>query len=312
MHSVGCKYIILWFLIVVVIGSESVTSDSSAKRSLDSLLQEYAFKALRLPETKTGTVYNGSVPSNLSGIRISALMLRRDSLKWRGYGYYNDFFIPTVVIEEPYAEDLVLVYQNIGDWSSYYYSLPGYTYLVPVLGILAYDASDLYATNLPELDILAMEDPITIKFPYVQPAPEGSLPKCVYFYSNNLVEFGDVTDGNICETRIQGHFAIVAEVSVAPSPSPAADEMAPSLPPTPHDNNDHQNNKSEIWIISLVFLVFALFGILFVIVKKFGLLEKRQRLYDSAEIVEPFLRNTEVTLPLEAPSRPLLENDYVL
>ncbi|XP_009796180.1 uncharacterized protein [Nicotiana sylvestris] len=312
MLSVGYKYIILLFLIVVVIGSES---DLSGKSSLDSLLQEYAFKALRFPETKTGTPYNGSVPSNLSGIRISALMLKRDSLKWRGYGYYNEFFIPTVVIEEPYVEDLVLVYQNIGDyWSSYYYSLPGYTYLAPVLGILAYDASNLYATNLPELDILAMDDPITIKFPYVQPAPEGSLPKCVYFYSNNLVEFGDVTDGNICETRIQGHFAIVVEVSVAPSPSPAADEIAPSFPPTPHDdNNDHQKNKSEIWIISLVvFLVFALFGILFVIVKRFGLLEKRQRLYDSAEIVEPLLGNTEVTLPLEAPSRPLLENDYVL
>ncbi|KAK4370281.1 hypothetical protein RND71_009756 [Anisodus tanguticus] len=89
------------------------------------------------------------------------------------------------------------------------------------------------------------------------------------------VEFGDVIDG---KTRIQGHFSIVAEVKVAPSPSP----------------------------------VLSISGILIVLVRKFGFLEIRQRLDDSVVIVEPLLGNTEVPLPVEAPIRPLLENDYVL
>ncbi|KAF3681433.1 putative succinate dehydrogenase [ubiquinone] iron-sulfur subunit 3, mitochondrial-like [Capsicum annuum] len=306
MHSSGYFYIIIWFLIPFLVGSES-----TVKSSLDSLLQQYAFRELTWQRTRTGVPYDAYVPSNLMGIKVSAMILKRHTLKRRVYGYYKEFFIPSGIIVEPYVKKLVLVYQNLGNWSSFYYPLPGYTHLAPVLGILAYDANDLYATNLPELDILALEDPITIWFPNVQPAPEGSFPKCVCFYSNDLVEFGDVKDGNTCETRIQGHFSIVAEVKAAPSPSPtpSANEIAPSPSPTA-DENDHQNIYSKMWAISLVFLFFALKGILFVIVKKSGLLEIKQRLYDSAAVVQPLLRNTAV--PLEAPIRPLPENDYVL
>ncbi|XP_033511221.1 uncharacterized protein [Nicotiana tomentosiformis] len=348
MHSAGYFNIIFWFLVIVVIGSESITSDSSAKNSLDSLLQQYAFRELTWPRARTGVPYDAYVPCNLTGIRISALMLRRHNLKRKIYGYYREFFIPSGIIEEPYARKLVLVYQNLANWSSFYYPLPCYTYLTPLLGILAYDAYDLYAKNVPELDILALKDPITIRFPYVQPAPEGSLLKCVYFYPNNWVEFRDVTDGNICLTRIQGHFAIVAEVKVAPcppptapspspaaggiapspsptaggitpspsptaggiapspsptadgiapSPSPTADGIAPSPSPTADDHN-HQQFNSKMWTISSVFLIFALSGILVVIVKQFRLLEIRQRLHDSAAVVEPLLENTEAPLPL--------------
>ncbi|OIT00988.1 hypothetical protein A4A49_14958 [Nicotiana attenuata] len=373
MNSTGYFYIIFWFLVIVVIGSESITSDSSAKNSLDSLLEQYAFRELRRPRTRTGVPYDAYVPCNLTGIKISALMLTRYSLKWRSYGYYKEFLIPYGVIEEPYARKLVLVYQNLANWSSFYYPLPGYTYLTPLLGILAYDAYDLYAKNVPELDILALKDPITIRFPYVQPAPEGSLPKCVYFYSNNLVEFRDVIDGNICETRIQGHFAIVAVVKVAPSPpppapspspttdniapspspttdniapspftpdkiapspSPTADGIAPSPPPTADgiapspsptaggiapsssptaggiapspsptaDDHNHQKFNSKMWTISSLSIICALSGILVVIVKKYRLLEIRERL---AGVVEPLLENTEAPLPLGAPTRPL-------
>ncbi|CAN4099692.1 unnamed protein product [Withania somnifera] len=311
MHSSGYFNIIILFLIPFMVGSESTSSDSSSKSSLDSLLQQYAFRELiSRPKTKTGVPYDVYVPSNLTGIKLSAMILKTYSIKWKVHGYYKEFFIPSGIIVEPYARKLVLVYQNLGDWSSFYYPLPGYTYLTPVLGILAYDADDLHAKSVPELDILALEDPITIKFPYVQPAPEGSFPKCVYFYSNNLVQFGDVMDGNICETRILGHFSIVTEVNVAPSPSPSENEIAPSPSPTADENN-HQAIDSKIWTISLMFLFFSLLGILFFIAKKF-VLEIKQRLHDSAAVVVPLLGNTEVPLPLEAPSRPLPENDYLL
>ncbi|KAJ8562548.1 hypothetical protein K7X08_011839 [Anisodus acutangulus] len=300
MHSVGYIYTILWLLIFVVIGSESINSQSSAKRSLDSLFQEYAFKALAWPRTKTGTAYEGSVPSNLTGIRISALMLRRDSLKWRGYGYYHEFLIPTGITEEPYVTRIVLVYQNLGNWSSLYYPLPGYIYQTPVLGIMAYDAMDMCAKNKPELQIHALENPIHIRFSNVQPAPEGSLLKCVYFKSNNSIKFSNVTNGNVCSTRKQGHFAIVAEVRVAPSPAPS---------------NDGNNNQlsSEVWTISLGFLGFAFLGVLFVVAQKFVLVERRVILEDSAALIVPLLgAANEVPMPEEDLSRSLPENDYAI
>ncbi|XP_055831963.1 uncharacterized protein LOC129900905 [Solanum dulcamara] len=322
MHSSTYFYIIICFLVPFLVGSESTSSDSSAKSSLDSLLQQYAFRELTRQRTRTGVPYDAYVPSSLTGIKISAVILKTHSLKRKVYGSYKNVFIPSGILEEPYVKKLVLVYQNLANWSSFYYPLPGYTYLAPVFGILAYDAHNLYAKYLPDLDIQALEDPISIKFPYVKPVPEGSFPKCIYFYSNNLVEFGHVKDGNICETRIQGHFSIVAEVKVAPSPSPIANETAPSPSPSANETapspspipgeNNHKKINSKTWTISSVFLFFALTGILFVVVKKVGLLEIKQRLYDSAAVVQPLLEKTEVPLSLEAPTRPLPENDYVL
>ncbi|CAN4104478.1 unnamed protein product [Withania somnifera] len=305
MPSVGYIYIIFWFFIVVVIGCESITNlQSSAKSSLDSLLQEYAFKALEWPRTKTGTAYEGSVPSNLTGIKISALMLRRNILKWRGYGYYHEFLIPTGITEEPFVTRTVLVYQNLGNWSSFYYPLPGnYIYLTPVLGILAYDAMDMCAKNKPQLQIHALENPLDIKFSNVLTEPEGSLLKCVYFNSNNSIEFGNVTNGNICSTRKQGHFAIIAQVEVAPSPAPSA---------------DGNNNKlrTEVLTVSLSFLGFAFLGVLFVVAQKFILVETTPILEDSAAVIVPLLGATtvqaEVPVPEEDRSRSFSENDYAI
>lgn len=300
MHSVGYIYTTFWFLIFVVIGSESINSEFSAKSSLDSLLQEYAFKALSWPRTKAGTAYEGTVPSNLSGIKISVLMLRRDNLKWRGYGYYHEFLIPTGITVEPYVTRIVLVYQDLGNWSSYYYPLPpGYIYQTPILGILTYDAMDMCAKNKSQLQIHALENPIDIKFNNVQPESESSLLKCVYFDSNYSMEFGNVTNGNICSTRKQGHFAIVAEVEVAPSPASSA------------DGNDHQRITSEVWTISLSFLGFAFLGILFVFAQNCILVESRPLfLEDSATVIVPLLN--EAPMPEEAPSRSSPENGYAI
>ncbi|TXG65781.1 hypothetical protein EZV62_007056 [Acer yangbiense] len=71
-------------------------------------------------------VYNGYVPSNLTGMKIAAMRLRSGSLRTRGVKIYKEFGIP-IGVTESYVERLVLVYQNLGNWSKTYYPLPGYT-----------------------------------------------------------------------------------------------------------------------------------------------------------------------------------------
>ncbi|TXG65776.1 hypothetical protein EZV62_007051 [Acer yangbiense] len=198
----------------IVAQSDTKTS----ARALDALLQDYAYRAFVRP--RTGIVYNGYVPSNLTGMKIAAMRLRSGSLRTRGVKIYKEFGIPIGVTESPYVERLVLVYQNLGNWSKTYYPLPGYTYLSPVLGLLAYDASNLKATNLPELEITASGDPISITFQDMMSAPAGSVAKCVWFDLHGLTNFSNATSGNTCSTTEQGHFSIVVE-SVAPSPSPS-------------------------------------------------------------------------------------------
>ncbi|KAI9185360.1 hypothetical protein LWI28_006516 [Acer negundo] len=214
----------------IVAQSDTKTS----ARALDALLQDYAYRAFVRP--RTGIVYNGSVPSNLTGMKIAAMRLRSGSLRTRGVKIYKEFGIPIGVTESPYVERLVLVYQNFGNWSKTYYPLPGYTYLSPVLGLLAYDASNLTATNLPELEIRASGDPLTITFQDMMSAPAGSVAKCVWFDLHGLTNFSNVTSGNTCSTTEQGHFSIVVEsVALSPSPSP---------------RREKKKSNSKVWIIA--------------------------------------------------------------
>jgi hypothetical protein len=174
-------------------------------RNLDSLLQDYAFKALSSPKT--------GLPNNLTGVQVSAMKLTS------GVQNYKEFQIPIEFIEKPYVKRLVLVYQNLGNFSEKFYPLPnGFSYLTPVLGLLSYSGVNLSATKLLELDIRASDDkPISIRFSDVKLVPYGFLSKCVYFDLNGSVHFDIVFNGNVCKTVKQGHFSIVVESNNASS-----------------------------------------------------------------------------------------------
>ncbi|XP_076893858.1 uncharacterized protein LOC143545983 [Bidens hawaiensis] len=211
-------------------------------RALDAILQDYAYRAFVHP--RTGVPFDGTVPSYLTGIEISAMRLRSGSLYRRGVETFREFVIPVGLREQPYVERLVLVYQNLGNWSTTYYSLPGYIYLAPVLGLLAYNGSDLSASNLPELDFWASEDAITVKFGRISPIPFGSVAKCAWFDLHGQVNFTNLLSGNVCSTTEQGHFSIVAELAIAPVPVPPA---PPEPAPSEHTHNSRKNNEARVW-----------------------------------------------------------------
>lgn len=228
--------------------SQPSNSSPGSQMMLDALLQHYAYQALVHP--RTGIAYEGTVPSNLTGIQISAMRVRRGSLRTRGITTYREFEIPTGLKVQSNVERLVLVYQNLGNWSSSYYSLSGYTNLAPVLGLLSYDASNLSATNLPQLNLMASgEQPITIRFPEVGSVPQGSVAMCVWFDLQGLASFSNVASGNTCSTRQQGHFSIVAKYTApAPSPPPAA-APSPAARRRRRRSSISSSGDSRVWII---------------------------------------------------------------
>ncbi|CAL9181759.1 unnamed protein product, partial [Musa hybrid cultivar] len=237
-------------------------SFASTARSLDALLQDYAYRAIVRP--RTGISYNGTVPSNLTGIKIAAIRLRSGSLRKRGVHSFKEFSIPVGVVVQPYVRRLVLVYQSLGNWSSVYYPLPGYSYLTPVLGLLAYDAANLSATNLPELNIVVLESPISINFTNVTPVPSGTIARCVWFGLDGSPYFRDLVSSNVCSTYRQGHFSIVVNSSeIAPSPAPS---LTPR--PRPSPGGFKGSNKSKVWkivvgavggFVALVFLALLVY-----------------------------------------------------
>lgn len=295
------------------VGAQSPGSSTTRPaRALDALLQDYAFRAFIRP--RTGIPYDGSVPSNLSGIEISAMRLRTGSLRTRGVGMFKEFKLPVGVLEQPYFERLVLVYQNLGNWSMVYYPLPGYMYLAPVLGLLAYDASNLSAKNLPEIDIRASNEPISIEFSQVRSVPDGSVARCVWFDLDGLVNFTNVISGNTCSTFQEGHFSIVVE-STASSPSPPP----PGGPPSKVPERGRRKNSSRVWIIvgSVVggLAVLVLLGVLMLWIRRYRRRKKMHQMEKAAEVGEALhitsVGNTKAPVATVTRTQPTLENEYV-
>ncbi|XP_042381261.1 uncharacterized protein LOC121974324 [Zingiber officinale] len=316
MESLGrCITLLVLLGVLLFTGHCEAQSPGSATgdaRSLDTLLQDYAYRALVHP--RTGFVYDGTVPSNLTGIRIAAIRLRSGSLRKRGVDSYKEFDIPSDIVVQPYVKRLVLVYQNLGNWSSFYYPLPGYTYLTPVLGLLAYDATNLSATNLPKLDFAATNLPVSINFSnVVVPVPSGVIARCVWFGLNGSPDFRDSESGSICTVFRQGHFSIVvnsSEIVLPPAPS-----EGPGLSLNPVVS---RSNKSKLWkiIVSVIGgIALVLLALLTFFVLKYTRNKKVAKMEQHADagvsLHTASVGNARVPVASGLRTQPILENELV-
>ncbi|XP_042453071.1 uncharacterized protein LOC122037622 [Zingiber officinale] len=305
-HQYMIPLVLLRMLFTSQYEAQSTGSSTGEARTLDTLLQDYAYRALVHPHT--GIVYDATVPSNLTGIRIAALRLRSGSLKRRGFDNLKEFDIPPNIVVQPYAERLVLVYQNLGNWSSFYYPLHGYTYLTPVLGLLAYDAANLSATNLSEIDFAATNLPVSINFTNVIfPVPSDLTAKCVWFGLNGSPDFRDLESGSVCTAFHQGHFSIVVNSS----------EIA--LPPGPSEGPGMSLNPVKPWkiIVAVVGGVIALILLasLIYLMLKYNQNKKVAKMEQHADagisLHTASVGNTQVHVAFGTRTQPVLENELV-
>ena len=301
---------------LLLLGASGVAAQSqppSLARILDATLQDYAYRAFVRP--RTGIVFNATVPANLTGIAVSALRLRSGSLRRKGFAGYFEFGVPTGVVVQPYVERVVLVYHNLGNWSDYYYPLTGYTYLSPVLGLLVYDAANLSAVGLPELNIVASESPISVSFGNVRAVPTGSVaPRCVVFDLNGVPQFRDLEGTNVCSTFHQGHISIVVNSSeIAPPPAPSG----PVAPPIPTAGGGAKGS-SQAWKIAVSAVGAAVgLGLLASLVlclvrhkrdKRLELMERNAEIGETLRMAQ--VGQTQAPVALETRTQPVIENDY--
>ncbi|CAG7882312.1 unnamed protein product [Brassica rapa] len=274
--------------------------------SLDALLQDYSFRAFVRP--RTGILYDAAAPSNFTGIKLAAMRLRSGSFRKYGVSSLKEFTIPTGVVVKPYVTRLVLVYQNLANYSQFYYPLPGYDYVAPVLGLLAYDAKNLSAVNLPELELTALNDPIRIGFTDLERIPQGSGAKCVSFDSRGKATFKDSVQ-NTCETVNQGHFSVVVK-SVASAPSPSEGRKK--------KKEERSEDSAKTWIIvGSVVGGLILLGLLVCLVMRCRSYKKDEKIREMERAGETgeALRMTQVgetRAPTATTTRtqPMLETEY--
>ncbi|KAA8520906.1 hypothetical protein F0562_011579 [Nyssa sinensis] len=184
-----------------------LNSSSSIANSMIALpCVDLAFKALVQNRPRTGALHRATLPANLSGIEVSVVRLRSMTL-WNRGANFSYFRIPSRSLPVPHVRRLVIVYQDLGNWSSYYYNVPGYSLTTCVIGFMFYDASNLSSRSVTQLDIDTLDKGISIHFPNFS-LPKGA--RCATFSANGTVNLSDTSSPNACYSRIKGHFAIVA------------------------------------------------------------------------------------------------------
>ncbi|KAJ1264652.1 hypothetical protein BS78_08G016500 [Paspalum vaginatum] len=306
----SCLLHLLLLLPLLLLLAPAAAQSPSPARALDATLQDYAYRALaRRP--RTGIVYNATLPADLTGVAASALRLRSGSLRRKGFAAYFEFRVPTGVVVEPYVERVVLVYHRLAS-PDRYYRLPGYTYLAPVLGLLAYDAANLSAVGLRELNIVASASPISVAFGDVRAVPPGgAAPRCVVFDLSGAPQFRDLEGTNVCSTYRQGHISIVVNSSeLAPAPPP----IAPPIPTT----GGGGKGGSKTWKIAVSVVGAAVgFGLLAVLLlclvrykreKQLEVMERNAEVGETLRMAQ--VGRTQAPVASGTRTQPVIENDY--
>lgn len=226
-----CVISCVFFMFPFVQGQQELYQ---ARNSLDSFIHKSALN--RAGKTLTGTLYEIPLPSNFSGISASFLRLRSSRL-WLAGANFSFFSIPPRTLPWPFSIRIRIVYENLGNWSSTYYDVPNYTFISPVIGLLAYDASNVTENNPGIVEFRNIKDPIFIHFPNTSLMGQVNTTgvQCVRFKANGEVEFSNLTAMYSCIASGHGHFALVI----------------PTIP-IPPVSRKHNRRLWRWWVIGLV------------------------------------------------------------
>ncbi|KAL6498827.1 hypothetical protein OROGR_028374 [Orobanche gracilis] len=185
-------------------------SGSNNNDTLDNYLYDYALEQIHNP--RTGKLYHVPLPANLSGVELSFSRLHTHSLWTNGANHTSYFSIPPSTLPWPLTKRVDIVYQNLGNWSSYYFDVPNHTFVTPIIGFLVYDPNTT-STNQGPIELeLVVENPIIVRFPnfFIQKDMNiHEAMKCVRFDTNGTLELSDLTLESTCVVDRQGHFSVV-------------------------------------------------------------------------------------------------------
>lgn len=191
------------------------SSDTQDPKSLDAFVLDRANREITKPHT--GTLYNVSLPANFSGIEVSAIRVVTSSFWSRGLNY-SFLHFPPRIIPQPNVKRMAIVYKNMGNWSSHYFSVPNHTMVSPVLGFMAYVSSEttlIDTEKMMKMSLTILGDPITVRFPQTDPRGRDSQgkPICAKFHENGSIEFSNMSRPYECVTQRQGHYSLVVPLA---------------------------------------------------------------------------------------------------
>ncbi|XP_072986076.1 uncharacterized protein [Typha latifolia] len=284
----------LLLLLLLVFLITSPTSSKQAQEDplpIDPIVRDYAMQAYHAKHRKTAVAYNLTLPPTLSGVIAETVRYRGGSLRRHGV-VIKEFSVPPGVVAHPHAKRLLIVYQNLGNLSSAYFSyrnVTGFKLVSPVLALLFYSSS-------PSLQILVSKKPITVNFS--ASVREVEKPLCMLFDFDGNVSLTNQTQGNVCVTRRQGHIALVLQ------------------------GNYEEKEKISRWKIVLVEVVGGAFGAVLLglmLVAMVGVKRRRTRMaamerkaYEEEALQVSMVGHLRAPVAAAARTSPALEDEYAL
>ncbi|CAL5214909.1 unnamed protein product [Lathyrus oleraceus] len=200
----------IWVLIFTSCCCSLVHSlNNTASASINSQVQDFAFRSMARHRHQTGALYDTLLPQNLSGMDVSVVRLRSRRL-WNEGANFSYFRIPPRTVAIPRVRRVAIAYQNLGNWSSHYYNLPGYSLISSVVGFMVFDASNVRDKSFKNLTLNTIGQPISIQFPNVIfMSGINSKARCVAFNENGTFQLTMMSSPGVCHSRDQGHFSVV-------------------------------------------------------------------------------------------------------
>ncbi|KAK1565649.1 hypothetical protein Q3G72_031703 [Acer saccharum] len=201
---------VIWLSLSLCFLSVLGSLDKYSTDSLDAALQDIALQTLVRHRPHTGALYKAMLPANLSGMNVSIVRLRSRRL-WNIGANFSNFHIPSRTLTVPHVRRLAIVYQDFGNWSSNYYSVPGYSMITPVTGFMVFDASNVRARRITKLSLKTAGNPIVIRFsdPTFSDGMISRATRCATFSSDGALNLSQMSLANVCYSHDQGHFTIV-------------------------------------------------------------------------------------------------------
>lgn len=200
----------IWAIMFAFSLSSSLFAQGSNEYDIESLnafIHDHADNSLFKP--RTGTLYNIPLPANFSGMEVSVVRLRTGEFSAKGANF-TFFHIPPKIQPMPSSKRIAILYQNLGNWSSYYYNVPGYRLVAPVVGFMAYDSSISSTVGNRKVEFSIMGDPISVHFLHINVTEgENVTPKCVKFSADGSSKLQDMNGSYVCITQGEGHFSVV-------------------------------------------------------------------------------------------------------
>ncbi|GER33022.1 hypothetical protein STAS_09137 [Striga asiatica] len=203
----------LFFILFLQLSCPTKCLDPNFDQSLDATFHEQAFKSMINHHRVTGALYNTTLPKDLSGMKVSVVRLRTRTL-YKSGATFSHFIIPPKTRPAARVKRVLIVYHELGNWSSSYYNIYGYSFISPVMGFLVYDASNFSGGG--NFSTVGLNNtwgkPVRVEFDNLT-AVENQTRFCAFFGVSgkmSLTRMGSRED--VCFGKDEGHFSVVVPI----------------------------------------------------------------------------------------------------